>query len=363
MTIKAIPGSVLRVEAPAGGGNAAIPLGTPIELHVVGAAANGRWLVAVRGLTFSAEASVPLQPGAPVLVVANRSDRVLELRIISEPLRFDDEQYAAALLEQVRTIDAAPASRDARASLLRAAAMASDPLPSHLAKALAALVDGTAPLKWDEASGALVAGLKRHVAAFLPFEARFARGADRAGASLDVRVLVGQLIRALSMWPASDSDRSLLERSLSDVARSVVADQLASASDWLRAGTAVIRVPLEHPDGRTVDAQLRLYDREAKTTSGSQRPFRFDVRLTVPHLGALEACIAGRASELLVQVYVENPKAQPFIRAELDALTEGLQRAGFTRVSAQCAVDSTRFAAPVPTRSAPEPGTVLDARA
>jgi len=362
MTVGPTTGSVFRVEGATAAGETAIPLGVPIELRVVGATGDGRWLISLRGRTFAADASAPLVPGAPVLVVASRTDRVLELRVISESIRFDDDQYAAALLEHARSADTvAPEIRDVRSAIRRAAAAVSEPLTRPLAQALAALVDQTAPLRTNEAADALSDALARHVAALVPFEARLARGASDAAVSPDIRVLIGRLVRTLSAL--SDSERSVLEPMISDAAHSIVAAQMESASEWLREGTAVIRVPLEFPDGRALDATLRVYEREARTALDKPKPFRFDIRLTVPHLGALEACIAGRGRELIVQLFVEEASARPFIQAELGALRAGLQHAGFTRVSAECAVDSTRFVLPDATRPIPGPGTVLDARA
>jgi hypothetical protein len=289
-----------------------------------------------------------------------------------------------ALLSERAPVAGGP-PRSADVAIGRALAEALGPrdpsaAPERLARDLRALV---------EDGGLLLERRLRDAIERAPAAGRDARP-DQDGAAIpealrrDVRVLLAAAGRALArrlpappvdgpveegahaatgaLGPVADSARTEQEA----LGEGLVARQIAVARQWLLEGTLDLDVPLLL-SGEPVRARLHISvdRRRAKGRAGaSRRPFGFDVRIDLPHVGRVLACVQWSGEALVARFFVEGDEVKALVEAAAGSLAAGLHRAGFGTVRTEVAVDAVRVHAPE--RRAghlPAGGSIFDARA
>lgn len=346
MMLTSAAAPVLSVDAPGVvSGSQPLPLGSPLSLQVIGPTSDGRWNVAWNGRTLIAHSTVPLVLGATVEAIAARRGSVLELKVLPTGVRFDEMEYAAALLDQVRTASAGTAAPHLllKQAIEHLAAGSRSDVGDGLPELAKQVANWLTPLRGDVPADALEHAIRQRL--------------------LSGGLLVARVFQALSTSrPSASGEMGPMLDALEAAAVHILSSQAETATHWLRGGDLNVTLPLSFGDDDTAVAHVRARG-SRRGRSSSNAPFRFDVRVTLPCLGELELCVAWTPCDFAIRVYVASPAMEPLVRPELASLGAGLRRAGFMNVTTELAVDAHRFttrpALPARTKSV---GAVIDAR-
>jgi hypothetical protein len=372
----------------------AIPLGRPLAATVTAALTGGRWMLEIEGRGVAVKSAVEMTVGEQVLLVASRTPAGINLRMLASAARLDPAQYAAAILAGAGARPGpAPAFPSSPQLLEWLAACAADVsgtvIPStNLATVASQLTKLMAPLDHRQSAEAMAEALEGFVEQGGLFLERRLRSLleprtvtppallSRTDVDLstsidagDIRVLLASVRRALqsanrgaplgdaaagpnagelsaagAATIASGAGTAILDRERQALVASALARQLDLAYQWLRHGWVRLELPLALGDAIVMADLCIEVDSSRRPRGGSQRAFAFDLQVELAGLGRLAALVQWVGRELSASVLVDGPELQTLVRSQLGLLTEGLQRAGFTRVTTSVKVDPVALA-------------------